>query len=297
MASYCPTESLEVGGMGEPELPYQNAFRYGGVHSTAQRHQAHRRRPCKRKKCRAEDEDQFECPTPKRFLSEEAVTSYLEQLNIATCNPPARTPQLNIRTVAACPASMDQMNTRGEISDRSLMRGTSSAGYTNLEPNGMSTYLRTALPTSMPSIPEDPEPQQACQESSSPTIPPSLTISESSDVSLRKKFPPHLAGVQIEVTPATPTGTSELVKLHQEDLGDTMAITPLPRDRGSGLTTSKGGLLRKNWDVIIEDLSSDSSDGHESPQRPMSVWLAPEIQKFSSCKKDLLLPHSILEQM
>jgi len=37
MASYCPTESLEVGGMGEPELPYQNAFRYGGVHSTAQR--------------------------------------------------------------------------------------------------------------------------------------------------------------------------------------------------------------------------------------------------------------------
>jgi len=141
---------------------------------------------------------QFECPTPKRFLSEEAVTSYLEQLNIATCNPPARTPQLNIRTVAACPASMDQMNTRGEISDRSLMRGTSSAGYTNLEPNGMSTYLRTALPTSMPSIPEDPEPQQACQESSSPTIPPSLTISGSSDVSLRKKLPPHLAGVQIE---------------------------------------------------------------------------------------------------
>ena len=139
---------------------------------------------------------QFECPTSKRFLSEEAVTSYLEQLNIATCNPPARTPQLNIRTVAACPASMDEVNTRGEITDCSLMRGTSSAGYT--EPNGMSTYLRTALPTSMPPIPEDPEPQQACQESSSPTIPPYLTISRSSDVSLRKKLPPHLAGVQIE---------------------------------------------------------------------------------------------------
>ena len=45
-----------------------------------------------------------------------------------------------------------------------------------------------------------------------------------------------------------------------------MAITPLSGDHGSGLTTSKGGMLRKNWDVIIEDLSSDSSDGHESPQ-------------------------------
>jgi len=32
-----------------------------------------------------------------------------------------------------------------------------------------------------------------------------------------------------------------------------MAITPLSGDHGSGLTTSKGGLMRKNWDVIIED--------------------------------------------
>ena len=126
------------------------------------------------------------------------MASRLEQLNIATCSPPARAPQLSIRTVASCPASMHHMSTRAGSNDYSLMRGTSSAVYTNLEPNGMSTYLRTAFPTSMPPIPEDPEPQHACQGISSAAVPPSLTISGSRDVSLRKKLPPHLAGVQIE---------------------------------------------------------------------------------------------------
>ena len=59
------------------------------------------------------------------------------------------------------------------------------------------------------------------------------------------------------VTPATPTDNGELMKLHQEDSEDAMATTPC-----GAMNT----LRKKNWDVIVEDLSSDSSDGLESPE-------------------------------
>ena len=65
------------------------------------------------------------------------------------------------------------------------------------------------------------------------------------------------------VTPATPTDNSAPMKLHQEDSGDAMAITPSLEHRCCAMNTLRKD---KNWDVIIEDLSSDSSDGLESPE-------------------------------
>ena len=47
-----------------------------------------------------------------------------------------------------------------------------------------------------------------------------------------------------------------------------MAITPLLEHRCSAMNTLRKD---KNWDVVIEDLSSDSSDGLESPEGCVSV--------------------------
>ena len=66
---------------------------------------------------------QYKCFPSKRFLSEEAMASCLQQLNIAPGTPPVTTPQLNIRTVASCHTSMDQTST---TDDSSLTRGTST---------------------------------------------------------------------------------------------------------------------------------------------------------------------------
>ena len=129
---------------------------------------------------------QYECFTSKRFLSEEAMASCLQQLNIATGSPPVITPQLNIRTVASCHTSMDQT---GTTNDSSLTRGTSPADYTDPQ--------RNSIPPSVSPIADNLEPCQAISSIMAPTC---LLSGSSDGVRLKKKqlLPHHLTRVQIE---------------------------------------------------------------------------------------------------
>ena len=129
-----------------------------------------------------------ECFTSKRFLSEESMASRLQQLNIATGTPPVRTPQLNIRTVASCHTSMNQTDT---AKDPILMRGSSPADYTNIDPR------RNSVGPSVSQIADNLEP---CREISSVMVPTSLLSGSSDGVQLKKKqlLPHHLTRVQIE---------------------------------------------------------------------------------------------------
>lgn len=130
---------------------------------------------------------QYKCFPSKRFLSEEAMASYLQQLNIATGSTPVITPQLNIRTVASCHTSMDQRST---TDDSSLTRGTSPVDYTNIDSQ------RNNIPPSVSPIADNPKP---CQEISSVMAPRSLLSGSSDGVRLKKKLlPHHLTKVQIE---------------------------------------------------------------------------------------------------
>ena len=143
-----------------------------------------------------------ECFTSKRFLSEESMASRLQQLNIATGTPPVRTPQLNIatgtppvrtpqlniRTVASCHTSMNQTDT---AKDPILMRGSSPADYTNIDPR------RNSVGPSVSQIADNLEP---CREISSVMVPTSLLSGSSDGVQLKKKqlLSHHLTRVQIE---------------------------------------------------------------------------------------------------
>ena len=51
--------------------------------------------------------------------------------------------------------------------------------------------------------------------------------------------------------------------MNREDSDDAMATTPSLVHHCGVVNTLKN---KKNWDVIVEDLSSDSSDGLESPE-------------------------------
>ena len=157
-----------------------------------------------------------ECFTSKRFLSEESMASRLQQLNIATGTPPVRTPQLNIatgtppvrtpqlniatgtppvrtpqlniRTVASCHTSMNQTDT---AKDPILMRGSSPADYTNIDPR------RNSIGPSVSQVADNLEP---CREISSVMVPTSLLSGSSDGVQLKKKqlLSHHLTRVQIE---------------------------------------------------------------------------------------------------